>query len=242
MKRLFWVFGVVSLWSIVFRLQLISPLYLPNPLAVAGAWRPSLLSGAGATLGRGVLGFTLGVALAYSLHFVSVLLQREAAFQEQFAASRAVPVIAALPLFVIWFGFGEFGRTLLVTMTATVFFAAPLQDSYALLGREWTMLREQCRLNAAKYYVHIVLPGTLASLLGAFRVTASVAFTVAVACEYMGAQSGLGRFIDSARVTFNVPAIFLALLVASVLGVTFDFAIRTAHAKVVHWAGTAAKF
>lgn len=197
--------------------------------------------GAAATTCRAVSGAVLGIVAAYAMHFFAVAFRVEAALQTQFAGSRSIPVVAALPLFVIWFGFGEVGRLLIVTLTAAVFFVAPLHDASRLLGREWTILRDQLRLSPLGYYRLIVIPGTLPLLLGAFRVTVAISFTVAVASEYMGAQYGIGRFLDSARVTFNIPAIFLALIIAAVIGFSLDTLIRACFKRWVHWAGSQGK-
>jgi sulfonate transport system permease protein len=81
----------------------------------------------------------------------------------------------------------------------------------------------------------------LGSLLGAIRLTVAVALTMAIASEYLGAQNGLGKVIDSARVTFNVPAIFLAIIVSALIGLGLDWGLVAVFSRIVHWAGVESK-
>ena len=69
----------------------------------------------------------------------------------------------------------------------------------------------------------------------------AVSFTIAIASDYMGAQIGLGKFIDSARVTFNISGIFLALIVAALIGLTLDRIVLIIFKRFVHWTGKTLK-
>lgn len=228
---------LIVAWVVLTHFELVSPVVLPEPQEVIAAYRPSLLKGAVSTTVRALAGLTLGILMAYTLHFVCVVFRVSKDLDAQFAGARAVPVFAILPLFVIWFGFSEVGRLLIVTLSCIAFFAAPLHEAYRKLGREITIIKEQLSLSTFRYYVHIVIPATVGSLLGPLRVTLAVTFTISIASEYVGAQVGIGRFLDSARVTFNVPAIFLAILVSSAIGVMLDQGVRLFHHSFVHWAG-----
>lgn len=221
--------------------KLLPPIVLPNPIDVIQSARFQLLTGALTTTSRAIAGFLIGILLSYLFHFLCVAFKVEQAMDAQFAGMRAVPVIAVMPLFVIWFGFSETGRLLIVILSAVVFFIAPLHESYKLLGRDWTILRDQLSLNTFSYYLHIVAPGTFGSLLGPLRVALAVAFTISIASEYIGAQTGIGKVLDAARVTFNVPAIILTILIASIIGVCLDKITTALYTKFIKWAGKQGK-
>jgi NitT/TauT family transport system permease protein len=240
-KGIIFIVATMAVWYVAAESSFVPPLYLPSPVDVVGAYRPHIWVDLGATLFRTLIGLTLGILLAYVVHLAAIMCRVIDLLDSQFAASRAVPIIAVLPLFVMWFGFGELGRILIVMLSATLYYLAPLHNSYRLLPREWTILREQVPLSVPNYYVRVVVPGTLGTLLGTLRLTVAIAFTMAIASEYIGAQSGLGKVIDSARVTFNVPGIFLAILVALIIGFGFDLLMVTVFARLVHWAGAEGK-
>jgi len=229
--------GIVLLWQIGSGSHVLPALYLPSPLSILASYRPQFGQGILWTTARALFGYLAGLLIAYLVHILCLATKLDRHLDAQFTAARAVPVIAVLPLFLIWFGFREVGRFLVVTMATTAFFIAPLHEAYCLLPRQWTMLPRQMPLKFRWYYLTVVVPGTLPALAAALRVTLAIAFTMAIASEYVGAQLGIGKFLDSARITFNVPAIFLVLFVCSAVGVGLDRMLMWLYRWYVHWAG-----
>lgn len=233
--------ALVILWQVGSSYEVLPPLYLPNPISIIASYRPQLGWGLLVTTSRALLGYTAGLTLAYLAHILCLSAGLERGLDAQFTGARAVPVIAILPLLLIWFGFREIGRVVIVTLATTAFFAAPLHEAYNLLPRQWVMLRKQVPMTLPRFYVSIVVPGTLPSLGAALRVSLAIAFTMSIASEYVGAQLGIGKFLDSARITFNVPAIFLALFLCSGIGIGLDRILMHLYRSWVPWAGKQSK-
>jgi ABC-type nitrate/sulfonate/bicarbonate transport system permease component len=229
--------SMVALWELGARQGILSPLYFPAPSDIVGSYRARLGVGVLVTVTRGVCGYAFGVLIAYAAHFVCVRVGLDAYLDAQVAGVRAVPVIAVLPLFVIWFGFGEGGRVLIVVLATMGFYLAPLHEAYRLLPRQWAMIRRQRQVSDGRYYWSIVVPATLPALMGSLRVSWAIAFTMAIASDYVGAQVGIGVFLNSARITFNVPAIMLAMLVCSGIGILIDGGLMAVFRRCVPWAG-----
>jgi ABC-type nitrate/sulfonate/bicarbonate transport system permease component len=232
---------VIFVWYLIAEVGYISTLYLPHPADLVKAWRQELLYDTLSTASRALLGYVAGILLAYFIHGALLSVGLGEFMDAQFASMRAVPTIAVMPLFVIWFGFSEVGRILIVTLAALVFYLAPLNSAFLAMKRERTILYQQLQIDWLKYYTYIVIPETLTSLGGALRVCMAISFTIAVASEYIGAQHGIGKFLDHARVTFNVPAIFLAIIFTSVTGLALDKLVKNIYYKVVYWHGKTAK-
>jgi sulfonate transport system permease protein len=234
---LLFLIAIVATWEVLGRSGVISPLYLPAPSSLLSAYRPQLGYGMLLTITRAVVGYVIGLAIAYFVHFCCVAAGWSEQLDTQFTGARAIPVVSVLPLFVIWFGFSETGRLLAVILATIAFFIAPVHEAYRLLPRQWEMLRKQIPLAILQYYMRVALPGGLASLAAAFRITFAIAFTIAIASEYVGAQYGIGKFLDSARITFNIPAIILTIILCSIVGVILDRLIVQIYRKTVYWAG-----
>jgi sulfonate transport system permease protein len=194
-----------------------------------------MLVGAIATVLRALFGFIVGVIIGYIVFGLFVLVGGASQADDQFSAARAVPIVAATPLFILWFGFGETARLLVVTLTAIAFCIGPLAEAAQNVPREMTLLRERLSKSRAWEFLYIVVPATLPAMIGPLRVTFAVAFTTAVAVDFLGSTVGIGRVIDSARVTFNIPAIFLLLLISAAIGVLLDRIIRALLRRICHW-------
>ena len=234
-RSLFLLTALLVVWYVVARLAWISELYLPDPFKVARSFRIKLLAATAVTCSRMFAGVAIGSVAAHVFHFAAFRFGVTRSLDRQLAGSRSVPVIAMLPLFVMWFGFSEFGRILVISLSAMLFVIGPLQTAFSSLPRRWTILREQHSISPLLYYCSVVVPGTLPTMLGAYRLTVATAFTMAIASEYMGADRGIGKFIDSARVTFNVPAMFLAIFLAASVGLLVDQFTVGVYRRFVHW-------
>lgn len=233
--------AVILTWEGLSRAGLISPLYLPAPSSIMFAYRSQLGYGILLTTSRALLGYVIGLIIAYSIHFLCVAGGWAEHLDTQFTGARAVPIVSVLPLFIIWFGFSEIGRFLAVVLATMAFFLAPVHEAYRLLPRQWEMLQKQCSLSTFRYYVLVALPGGLTLLAAAFRITLAMAFTIAIASEYVGAQYGIGKFLDSARITFNIPAIVLTIILCSIIGIVLDRIVVRLYRQSVYWAGKQSK-
>lgn len=241
MKSLIGTAVVVAIWYVIAAAGIFPEFILPGPTRVLESFRWSMIDGVFATTARTLTGFVAGVVFAYLIVGLASFFNVVDSIDAQLAASRAVPMLAAMPLFILWFGFGEFSRILVVTLSAVAFTAGPLAEASRLLPREWTQLRERLGKGRIWAFINIGVPGTFGSMIGALRVAFAVAFTVAIASDFMGSTVGLGRSIDSARVTFNVPAVFLLLLISAVLGLLLDACLTYVLRRIGHWVGSTSK-
>lgn len=232
---------LVLAWHLIAFVELFPAFVLPSPISVISTFEPAIVMGAFATLARAVIGFSVGVAAAYLAILVAHCTGSVRSADAQFSAARAIPALAAMPLFLLWFGLGEVARVLVILLSVLAFVAGPLAESVLKLPREWTIHCE--RLGKGRYWEfwHIVVPGTLGPMIGALRVGLAIALTTSVATDFMGASSGLGRSVDVARVTFNVPALFLLLLIAAAMGLALDKLLSALLRGVGHWLGRTAK-
>lgn len=241
MRALLVMLSVVLAWHGLTYIEALPPYVLPSPVAVISAFEPSMLQGAFATLARAILGYGFGIAFAYLAILAAHCIGAVKAADDQFSAARAIPALAAMPLFLLWFGLGEFARILVITLSVLAFVAGPLAESTRRLPREWTVQRERLGKSRAWEYRHVVVAGTLGQMIGPLRVGLAIAFTTSVATDFMGSSTGIGRSVDIARVTFNVPALFLLLLLAAAIGLMLDKLLTAGLRKTGHWIGQTAK-
>jgi ABC-type nitrate/sulfonate/bicarbonate transport system permease component len=72
-------------------------------------------------------------------------------------------------------------------------------------------------------------------LVGPLRVSLALSFTLVVAAEFMGAQSGLGYRILEARRLFNTDVILLGIVLFGILSGVLDRGLRRLMAYVTRW-------
>jgi len=127
MRSSLYILAVLAVWFVVTQMDLAPAYVLPGPLSVLSAFRTSMFEGAVATFARTLVGFAAGVTLTYLLILIAHCTGSINVADAQFSAARAVPALAAMPLFLLWFGLGEVARILVVTLSVLAYVAGPWQ-------------------------------------------------------------------------------------------------------------------
>lgn len=180
-----------------------------------------------------VLGGLLGVGLA--VVFVhSQLLER--AFVPYVVASQTIPIVALAPMIVFFFGNSIF--SVVVIATYLTFFPVTIAMIRGLRAPDPRALELMRSYAASRRTVlwKLRLPASLPYLFTALKITATASIVGAIIGEGPGAiQDGLGwSIIDFNEQYITSPAkLWAAVLVASLLGVTFYAVVRIVELRVL---------
>ncbi|WP_130860447.1 ABC transporter permease [Gracilibacillus phocaeensis] len=175
-----------------------------------------------------VLGIVVGVLVCFSekiYYFLNPLIE----------SGRPVPVIAMIPFFLMWFGIGELGKFLLVTLGVFFIIVINTIESIRNVPPIYVKAGQTLGANKANIFRKIILPSIIPSLIGPIRVCIAISFTLVVAAEFMGAQAGMGYRILQARKMFNTDVIFLGVVMFGLLSALVDAAIRKSLNYITRW-------
>jgi ABC-type nitrate/sulfonate/bicarbonate transport system permease component len=82
---------------------------------------------------------------------------------------------------------------------------------------------------------HVRLPGALPRFFTALRIGITYAVTGAIFAEYVGAQAGLGIFMNLQKNSFRTDLVLAAVVVTAVLSVTLFLLTYVVERLVVPW-------
>ena len=191
-----------------------------------------------ATTARVLFGLIVGTILGCVVGAMIVFSRRTGEFlNPMIESSRPVPVIAMIPFFLMWFGIEEPGKLLLVTIG--VFMIVVVNVSEAIRNVPKLYVQAAKTLGASTYIIRrrIIFPAVIPALIGPLRVAVALTFTLVVAAEFMGAQSGIGYRILEARRLFNPQVIFLGIIQLGILASIFDALLQRSMARLTRWSG-----
>ena len=159
----------------------------------------------GVTIGI-VVGVLIGMLLAWN-NYLKWL------FEIPILIIRAIPPLALIPLFLIWFGGNELGN---ITYIAFVIASMISINTIVAIGNVNPIYRNFAfTLGANKWRVFrtVVLPTIIPELGGGIRVVIGISWAVTLGAEYLAAQTGLGRImILSEKFLFTGRMIIIILL------------------------------
>jgi NitT/TauT family transport system permease protein len=130
-----------------------------------------------------------------------------------------VPKVALGPLFIVWFTYG-IGPNILMAFSIC-FFPIVLTTARGLREVEPDLLDLVRTLKGSRWqiFVKIQLPGALPYIFSGMKVGAILAVAGAIVGEFLGSDRGLGYLMLQVQVTLDTAAMFMAVILITIIGV-----------------------
>ena len=154
-------------------------------------------------------------------------------------ALRAIPSIAWVPLFILWFGIFEASKITLIAVG--VFFPVYLGVAGAIAGvdRKLIEVGRVFRLSRLDLARRILLPAVLPATLVALRTGLGLGFMFVAAAELLGASEGLGYLLLDGQQLGKPDQIVAAILAFAALGKLCDAVLVGLTQPLARWQDTA---
>lgn len=205
-----------------------TPDVMPSPVAVAAdlsrLWtKGQLLGDIAITTWRVALGFLLGTAVATVLGAVVGYSRRAGDYLDPtMQALKAVPSLAWVPLFILWFGIFEVSKVVLIAVG--VFFPVYLNLVFGIRStdRKLVEVGQVNGLGRIDLVRLILAPAALPSYITGLRAGLALGWMFVIAAELMGASKGLGFLMLDGQMTGRPATIVAALLLFAAAGKISD--------------------
>jgi sulfonate transport system permease protein len=193
-----------------------------------------------ATLARVAAGFAFGSIAGIAMGALSGVspLMRQLT-DPLLQAFRAIPSIAWVPLFILWFGIFETSKIVLIAVG--VFFPVYLGVAGAILSvdRKFIEVGRVFRLGRLAQIRRILLPAILPSTVISLRSGLGLGWMFVVAAELMGASEGLGYLLLDGQQLGRPAQILAALVIFASLGKLTDALLVAISRPFLRWQDTA---
>jgi len=228
-------------WELVSRLQLVSTTALPPLSDVIAAWFDmvkdgELLTNGAASLvrlGAGlVLAILIGVVLGIGMAWWKAVNVLVSPIVEIFYP---LPKSALIPVTVIWLGFGDASKILLIFLgcmlpvTIGAFNGARASDQ-ALVWSARSMGAGRLRV-----LWDVVVPGAMPELLNGVRTALALSFILLVSAELIVSQHGFGYLIGFLGANGSYDAMYAVVLTVALLGFAADRLYLIVTRRVLAW-------
>ena len=219
------VFTVV--WEICTRLHVPIIGNVPAPSSVIGSmgkqltdafywisWRDSMM--------RIVGGFVLAQAIGIPV----------------FEIMRPVPPLAWVPVAVIFWPTPEMSMVFVTFLGAFFIVVINIVDGVHSIDARYLRAARSLGSSRSDMFWHILLPGSLPSIVVGMTVGMGVTWAVVVAAEMIASRTGLGYLTWSAYVAGEFPVIIIGMMSIGIAGYVCSAIIRFAGTRMTPWLRT----
>jgi sulfonate transport system permease protein len=220
---------------------LFPPQIAPSPDAVArDLWKlwsnGQLIGHIWITTWRVALGFLFGALAATALGAATGYSRQAREYLDPtIQALKAVPSLAWVPLFILWFGIFEASKITLIAVG--VFFPVYLNLMAGVQGVDRKLVEVGRVNNLGQFDLvrRILLPATLPSYFTGLRAGLALGWMFVIAAELMGASRGLGFLMIDGEMTGRPSVIVGALILFAIAGKITDAMIVAVGRRVLSW-------
>lgn len=232
---------LLALWQAACSSGILSTRLVASPLQILGTGWTLLHDGTlptnlGVSLLRATAGLSLALVIGVSLALISGLSRLgENIVDAPLQILRTLPVLALVPLFILWFGIGETPKILLVALGST--FPIYLNLHKGIRSIDPKLLEMACtlRLSRSQTIRNVILPGALPDLLVGIRFSVGISWLMLVVAEQVNADSGIGHMMMDAQDFLRTDIIFVGLAIYGLLGLISDQFVRILEQQTLSW-------
>jgi NitT/TauT family transport system permease protein len=214
--------AVVIAWHFWVVLGDVPSYVMPRPLDALRSlgndynWVHNTLITASEVFGGYLLAVVVGVGLAMLFSWFKVM---EATLMPLVVSLNMIPKVALGPLFIVWFSYG-LGPNIVIAFSIC-FLPILLTTVRGLQEVDPDLVDLVRTLRATRWQVFskIQLPGALPYVFSGMKVAVVLAVAGAIVGEFIASEEGLGYLMLQVQVTLDTAAMFMAVVLITIVGV-----------------------
>lgn len=239
MVRIVSIIVVIGAWEFFGRR--INPLFMSYPTAIIqaavtmigsgelfAALRSSLQTLLMGFVGASLVGVVLGLLMGRYRYF-------DAATDWFVNALYATPLVALIPLVVLWFGLGDAAKLFIVTLMAM--FPVLINTAMGVRNVPSALIDVSTAFAASEWQVFtkIILPAAAPYMMTGLRLGIGRAIIAMVVAEFFTSVTGLGAVIVKYGNQYDTASMFVPILLLMLLGIGLTSLVRHAEEALAPW-------
>jgi sulfonate transport system permease protein len=228
-------------WQVVTGAGLVSSRSLSSPASVVRAanelWTTGELQrNLAASLYRVGWGLVAGVAVGLVIAVIAGFFRLgEDILDSSMNVLRTVPVVALLPLIIVWMGIGEPAKIFLIAVGTA--FPVYINTFSAIRGIDVKLVEAGRAFGLGRLGLirRVIVPGAFPGFLVGLRWSWGVSWLLLIFAEQVNASRGIGYLMTQAQSWNRTDMIIMGVVVYGLLGLLGDGLVRLLEATLLSW-------
>jgi len=219
----------------------VNPVFGSYPTEIAAAfWHLTITGRLGAALAESLQPFFVGFALAIAVGVplglvVGRFRTAEAALGIYITAGYAMPLVALVPLLILWLGLGFKVKVAVIFLMSLFPICINTWLGVTAVPKSLIEVGKSFVASDAVILRRIVLPATLPYIMAGTRLAVGRAVVAMVVAEFFTTISGLGAIIINSANNFDTATMFVPIVVLMFLAVALNSLIGVVERRVAPW-------
>ena len=215
--------ALIAAWYLFVTYGHVPSFVMPSPFATIATlggknydWVGNTLVTASEIFSGYLLAVIVGVLLAIMFSWSRAA---EDAVMPLLVSLNMIPKVALGPLFIVWFSYGIFPNAIIAFSIS--FFPILLNTARGFREVEPELIELVSSLRSSKWqtFTKIQLPSAFPYIFSGMKIGAILAVAGALVGEFLGSSRGLGYLMLQVQVTLDTAAMFMAVILITLIGV-----------------------
>lgn len=175
-----------------------------------------------------VLGIILGTLMGMSDMAKKI-------FQPTVTTIRQIPIMAWIPLLILWCGIGEASKVVIIVLAAFFPILVNTQSGISSTPLEYIEVARLYKLSRFKTFTRVYLPHALPQMQTGLKLGLSVSWMAVVAAELIASTSGIGYKMSYARTLMESDVVIICMIVIGLVGIVMDKLVGSLFNALTPW-------
>ena len=232
---------ILAVWTWLAGTSVLPEGTLPTPVEVLRQWQSlwtsdDLLGNILTSLQRSFVGLMIGASIGFGLGLFSGLSRLgEELIDAPLQMMRAVPFVALIPLFILWFGIGETPKIIIIALATYYPMYVNTASGVRNVDRKTVECARVFDVRGFRLLRQVLLPLSLPSILTGLRLSLIISVLALVVAEQINAQSGIGFLLVRATSYGQSYTVFACVSLYAIAGLFADLIVRLVERLALRW-------
>ena len=228
-------------WTALAKSSWVPSLTMPSPWGTVLELKSmfgnqNLASNIGVSLTRAVVGLLFGGAFGFVVGLFSGLTKiGEELFDATLQALRAIPFIALIPLFILWFGIGETPKILVVALASYFPMYINTAGGVRNVDRKVVEAAKTFGVERLALLRQVILPLALQQILTGLSLSMVVSILALVAGETISSQNGIGYLLLNSQAYQRNYEVFACVVLYAIMGLGAAAIVKLLERLCLKW-------
>ncbi|MFQ7001194.1 MAG: ABC transporter permease [Clostridium sp.] len=232
---------ILILWHLAKTKTDISSAILPNISDVIKSFISQIKSGQlfrdlSTSLGRVLKGYIVAALLGVTLGTIMGMSKKiNSIFSLTLNIIRQIPMMAWIPLIILWCGIGETSKVVIIVLGAFFPIMVNTISGIQSTPKGYIELSQLYKLSKWRTFIKVYLPSALPQIFVGLKLGLGISWMAVVAAELVAATSGIGFRISDARSLMQPDVVIVGMIVIGIIGILMDKILVLIGKRVTPW-------